>query len=208
MGNALGPGWDSAQIKISRSVHCSLVSMFDSKLPTKQSAVALQCSPRHPRDIGKIGQTRLSQASLALASQPRAKTLRTLLGYQLPPRAVATPRELRESAICCSVVAPAFFTCFKFGSTVRSASALPASPPLPRMASRSGFAQLHTACFGSCQRRLSMLRDQRARLFCQGRGWAHRGGHKCAGAACLKEGSISAPPDRRAPLSEDKLSLR
>ena len=57
MGNGFGPGWDSAQIKISRSVHCSLVSMFDSKQPTKQSAVALQCSPRHPRDIGKIGQT-------------------------------------------------------------------------------------------------------------------------------------------------------
>jgi hypothetical protein len=81
-------------------------------------------------------------ASLPLASQPRARTLRTLLGYQLPPRAVATPRELRASAICCSVVAPAFFTCFMIGSTVpakRSASALPASPPLPRMASRFGL---------------------------------------------------------------------
>jgi hypothetical protein len=32
-----------------------------------------------------------SRASLALASQPRASTFRTLLGYQLPPRAVATP---------------------------------------------------------------------------------------------------------------------
>jgi hypothetical protein len=49
---------------------------------------------------------------------------------------------LRALAICCSVVAPAFFTCFMIGSTVpakRSASALPASPPLPRMASRFGL---------------------------------------------------------------------
>src|SRR5882724_936294 len=49
---------------------------------------------------------------------PRASTFRTLLGYQLPPRAVATPRSLRASAICCSVVAPALRTCFMIGSTV------------------------------------------------------------------------------------------
>jgi hypothetical protein len=58
MGNGFGPGWDSAQIKISRSVHCSLVStVWLETAETKQSAVALQCSSRHPRDIGKIGQT-------------------------------------------------------------------------------------------------------------------------------------------------------
>jgi hypothetical protein len=38
-----------------------------------------------------------SRASLALSSPPRARTLRTLLGYQLPPRTVAAPRELSVS---------------------------------------------------------------------------------------------------------------
>jgi hypothetical protein len=82
------------------------------------------------------------EPSIERQRSARARTFRTLLGYQLPPRAVATPRSLRALAICCNVVAPAFFTCFMIGSTVpakRSASALPASPPLPRIAARLGL---------------------------------------------------------------------
>jgi|SRR5450631_1981727 hypothetical protein len=48
-----------------------------------------------------------SRAGIMRQRSARARTFRTLLGYQLPPRAVATPRSLRASAICCSVVAPA-----------------------------------------------------------------------------------------------------
>src|SRR5450432_3381654 len=68
-----------------------------------------------------------SRASLPLAPQPRARTLRTLLGYQLPPRAVATPRVLRASAMARSVVAPDFCACLTIGRMLpakRSASDL------------------------------------------------------------------------------------
>ena len=53
----------------------------------------LHTHPCHPLDQRPVS----SRASLALSSQPRARTLRTLLGYQLPPRAVAAPRELSVS---------------------------------------------------------------------------------------------------------------
>jgi hypothetical protein len=51
--------------------------------------------PCHPLDQRPVS----SRASLPLASQPRTRTLRTLLGCQLPPRAVATPRSLSASAM-------------------------------------------------------------------------------------------------------------
>jgi hypothetical protein len=50
----------------------------------------LHTHPCHPLDQRPLS----SRAPLVLASQPRARTMRTLLGYQLPPRAVATPRSL------------------------------------------------------------------------------------------------------------------
>jgi len=46
-------------------------------------------------------------------------TFRALPGYQLPPRAVATPAPwLSASGLACNVVAPAFLACFMIGSTV------------------------------------------------------------------------------------------
>jgi hypothetical protein len=79
--------------------------------------------PRHPLDQRPVS----SRASLALASQPRARTLRTLLEYQLPPRAVATPGELRTSAK--GVILPAVAaTIYGAGNTAIENSLLQSNP--------------------------------------------------------------------------------
>jgi hypothetical protein len=105
--------------------------------------------------------------------------------YQLPPRAVATPRSLRASVMACKVVAPALLTGFMIGSTVpakRSASALPASPPLPRMASRFGLPSFTPRTLAAAS--ADLVRCEISVRSCQVRRWAvdtkrNRGaGHK------------------------------
>jgi len=85
--------------------------------------------------------------------------------YHRPPRAVATPRALRASAISLSVVAPAFLISRMIGST--SAAWLSAAAPMVSKAtSRLGELRspdLHTARY--CQCRLRAGADHRPLLF-------------------------------------------
>jgi hypothetical protein len=99
-------------------------------------------------------------------------------------------------------------SCFMIGSTVRAASALPASPPLPRMASRFGLPSFTPRALAAAS--AALVRCEISVRSCSAKAVA---GRTAAGISVrvrhvLKEGSISAPPDRRAPLSEDRLSLR
>ena len=90
------------------SASCSARSAVQAASPatTGDSQNPLALTPHCARFVNELSGRAVSERPVFPVSGPRAKTLRTLIAYQRPPRGVGTPRAFSAAAISRSVVAP------------------------------------------------------------------------------------------------------